>query len=182
MGGSRTPHLSRAGSPLPNPLPRHSLQPVRAMDSRAMSPRPRIMPVAPDGWVSPKQSTTTTQQVFVPPPVHILSLFLAVPRPPTPSACPHGPREKSLPTRIHSSPRRGAGIMAPQVSATLVAPKHPGEDLWQFRNAPSVESGLGVLRPVADSRPRMLPSGTSRRSRSSGPPGVYCGIGSLAVC
>lgn len=177
--GSRTPHLaashSRAGSPLPSPLPRHSPQPVRAMDSRAMSPRrrpePVIMPVAPDGWVSPKQSTATAQHMFVPP--------QAVPRPPTPSACPQ--REKSLPTRIHSSPRRGAGIVAPQVSAMPVAPMHPGEELWQFRTAPIVESGPGVFRPVPDSRPRMLPSGTSRRSRSSGPPGVYCGIGSLAA-
>lgn len=168
--GSRSPHLSRAGSP----LPRHGPPPIRAMSPRRC-PDPVMMPVAPDGWVSPSKHSATTSHMFVQPPA-------VPPRPPTPSAYPHGPREKSLPSRIHSSPRRTApGIMPPQVSAMPVAPMHPGEELWQFRNAPSVESGPGVFRPVADSRHRMLPSGTSRRSRSSGPPGVYSGIGSLAA-
>lgn len=171
--GSRTPHLSRAGSP----VPRYSPPTVRAMSPRRpRSPDPIMMPLAPDGWISPKHPSAS--QKFVQPQVP--------PRPPTPSACSHGPRENSLPTRIHSSPRRtAAGIMPPPFAGMPVAPLHSGEELWQFRNAPSLESGPGVFRPVADSRPRILPSGsqgTSRRSRSSGPPGVYCGsLGSLAA-
>jgi len=170
--GSRTPHLPRAGSP----LRRCSPPPVRALSPRRC-PDSIVMSSAQDGWRSPSpMHPATNSHKFVQQPV-------VPPRPPTSSAGPHGPRENSLPTRIHSSPRRTApGTVPPQVVAMPIAPMHPGDEWWQLRNVPSGDSGPGMFRPAADSHPRMLASGTSRRSRSGGPPGVYCGgVGSLAA-